>query len=465
MVSILPPNISPWQVIGKAMSQFGQNAPELLERRYNRNQLQKSLDDIKNISQTPGSNPLDITLAAMKAGAGIPGSERYLGQLIPLLTKYAEANASQKAPIPGEVPRTREQVEGISQRENLPTFLNQPEQTAQFFPTNLGPQGGPGNLPRAATTGEIRPIPTRSEMIDQARDLAQKSTQVGIPLTVPEALNQIKDQVEEDKRYNDLVEKERQQRVGSQKEYGQRASDLLSEQFPDATPEQKAIFQKFGEQEAKKGNSEADINRSIAKKVAQFKNAMANVKKELSAPRLQNELARSFEGNYKDIEQASKDLRSHLKPILDLGLYDTARKLLTDLGYYPEEREAIINPLSEHEKIILNKVPEAIKRQKPVYTAQTTIFPRHEYASGQLENIKSGLRDLKQADPNFSLPLVRKAFEDKGYDWRIFKDALNELEEEGFVLEDDQKIQKGILDSAPLTDLQRVLHGLNLIGR
>ncbi len=465
MVSILPPQITPGQVLGKSLSQLGQNAPELLERRYQRGQLQNSLDEIKNLSNTQGTKPLDLILSAMKAGAGIPGSERYLGQLIPELAKFAQAGASQNVPVPGEQPRSREPLEGIQGKQQLPNFINQQEQAGQFFPTNKGPQGGPGNLPRAATAGEIRPILTRPEMISEAKDLAKQSTDAGIPLTVPQALDQIKQQQEENKSHNDLVEKERQQRVVSQQDYGQRAADELLKQIPGATSEQQAIFQKYGEEEASKGKSEADINRSIAKKVELFKNSMANVKKELSAPRLQNRLSRAFEGTYKDIEQASSDLRSHLKPILDLGLYDTARSLLTDLGYYPEEREAIINPLSEHEKTVLNKVPKAIRQEKPVFGAPTTLYPRYDYAPNQLKNIQEGLQDLKQADPNFSVVLARKAFEDKGYDWRMFKDAFNELEEQGFELTDDQKIQKGNLDTPPLNDIQRVLQGINLIGR
>lgn len=464
MVSVLPTKRSPFQLIGQAMTDLGKNTPELLERRYQRGQLQNSLDEIKNLSQQPGTKPLDLILSAMKAGAGIPGSERYLGQLIPELAKFAQAGASQNVPLPGEN-RNREPMQPTQSAQQLPNFLNQSEQPSQFFPTNLGPQGGPGNLPRPATTGEIRPIPNRSEQISMAKQLSEESTAAGIPLTVPQALEQVKQQIEDDKINNELVEKERQQRVTSQKEYGQRAAEELLKQYPEATSEQQAIFQKYGEQEAAKGKSESDINRSIAKKAEQFKNSIANVKKSLSAPRLQNKLQRAFEGTYRDIEQASADLRSHLKPILDLGLYDTARNLLTDLGYYPEERESIINPLSEHEKIVLNKVPEAVRKEKTVYGAPMTLYPRYDYAPDQLDNIKQGLKDLKQVDPNFSVVLARKAFEDKKYDWQMFKDAFNQLEEEGFELTDDQKIQKKLLDTAPLNDLQKFLQGINIIGR
>ena len=91
----------------------------------------------------------------------------------------------------------------------------------------------------------------------------------------------------------------------------------------------------------------------------------SNIEKDLSAPRTQNHLQRSFLQSNKDFEQSAADLRVKLKPLLSLGLYDTSRKLLTDLGYYPEEREQIINPMSEKESTVLNRVPQGKPMLKP----------------------------------------------------------------------------------------------------
>ncbi len=123
--------------------------------------------------------------------------------------------------------------------------------------------------------------------------------------------------------------------------------------------------------------------------------------------------------------------------------------------------------MSEREKTLLNKVPKTRKQVqgKPVVLAN---IPQGNpgYNSNDIQNIKDGLLDLKQADPNFSLVLARKAFEDKGYDWRVFKDALNSLQtDDGFELEDDQQIQQSVLDTPPLNTLEKLLQGLNIIGR
>lgn len=464
MVSILPSARTPWDVIG---SQIGQNLHETLpgavQQGYNRGQLQNSLSEIQKIAGNQDSSPLDITLAAMKAGAGIPGSERYLGALIPELVKFAEARRAQNVQLPGENQgqRQREPMEQNiqGQVQQLPQFLNKPQQENKFFPSNIGAQESPGNLPQPATTGQVVPLLTPSEKRKEAKRLSQESTKQGIPLTPVQALEEV-NKSEEDKRlHNQSVENERKQRVASQENYGEKAIKALEKVHSGATDEQKAIFGKKGEEAASRGDSEAEIDRYLAKEAVKFKNAMVNTEKDMSAPRLHNMIGRAANGTYKDLKQAGDDLRSHLKPLLDLGLYDTARNLLSNQGYGPEERDAIINPLNERANIALNRIPSVKKIFKPGLGGSYSNEPVN------LNNIKEGLLELKKADPNFSLPLARKAFEDKNYDWRSFKDALNELESEGFKLEDDQQSQRGILDTPPLSSLEQILHNLNLIGR
>jgi hypothetical protein len=470
MVSILPSARTPWDVIGADVGQALQGIlPGAVEKGYNRGMLQQGIGNIAQTSQNPNSSNLDIMLAAMQAGAGIPGSERYLGQIIPELIKQAEARRSSNVPLAGDVQqpqqRQREEHEGMQPRQQLPSYLNQPEQTSQFFPTNNGPQGGPGHAFQPATQRKVEPLKTPAEERQAAGDLYNADRAAGGTMTKKDALDQIRAEEEYKKIYNQSIEDERKAHVASQTNYGAIGEKHLKDVYPEATPEDLAIFKKKGEQAALSGDSEAEIDRKLANDAKNFKNAIVNVKKEMSAPRALNKITRGFEGTYKDLEKASADLRSHLKPMLDLGLYDKARNLLKDLDYGPEEREAIINPLSEHEKVVLNKVPQAVKTREEPHGAPITLSPTYKYAPGQLQNIKEGLTDLKKADPNFSLVLARKVFEDKGYDWRMFKDALNELEREGFTLEDDQNNQKTYLDTPPLNDLQKILHGLNLIGR
>lgn len=486
MVSILPPRRGPVNAIADAMSQFSRNLPNLMEQRYQQGQLREKLGEIGALAKTPGIKPMDIALKAMEAGAGIPGSERYLAQIIPMLTKFAESEAGRNVQYPVEEGRisrkgyqepqqfgqpqvrTREPSEAIAKGQRLPGFMGQEQlQELPNYPTNIPPSGFPGNLPQEATTGVKQPLLSRSEKMQQAKQLNAEKAKNGIHEPLSESLAEINAAEEDKKELNQIVEDERKARVESQKTYGKKASDYLLGVLPNATPEQQAVFAKLGEQVAGEGKSEAEKDLFLSKEATNFANVIDTVKKDLSAPRLYNMFQRKFQGTHKDFEQAASDLRSKLQPILKYGLYDTARDLLKALKYYPEERETIINPMSERQKIMMNQVPEAKREKKQVPLGFTPgLQQEYTYSPGQLNNVKDGLKLLQKADPNFSLVLGRKAFEDKGYNWRMYRDALNDLmQNENFELSGDQKLQQTYLDTPPLTALEKVLHGLNLQGR
>lgn len=469
MVSILPSARSSWDIIGDQLgANLSQNLPRAIEQASHRKMLQESLGNIKNLA-TSGASPLDISLAAMQAGAGIPGSERYMGQIIPMLQQLAVANASQSAPLAGEqpgMPREHAPMEPMTQRQPAPSFLNQqPTIAQQNFPTAVGPQGGPGQVPQAATTGQKLPLYTPSELIPQAKQLAQERTAAGIPTTAREALDELKENEKSKVDYNKAIDEELKQRVEGQQTYGERAVKYLENVLPKASPELQARFQKLGEQASMQGKSEADINAFLAEKAKNLGNQITNIKKSLSAPRLQNFIGRKINGTYREFEDAAKDVRNHLQPLLDEGLYDTARLELSDLGYGPEERDMIINPLDERTKTVINGIPEVPKPKVEKVPGQPGIGVA---TARQIDpaNIKDGLKNVFNSNPNSSLLLVRKAFEDKGYDWRSFKNGLNEMIQNGEIqLTSDQKNQLGQLDQPPLHFLEHILHGLNIIGR
>lgn len=468
MVSIIPSG-TPSSLIGADVGRALQNVlPQAVGQGYNRGMLQKSLGNIKDISKDPNASPLDMLLATLQAGAGIPGSERYLAQLAPELMKFAQARRSQESPLAGEEQMQSRDRSPIDQQtqgqgQQLPNFLNQQQQPNQFFPNNIGAQGGPGNVPQAATTGQKRPILTREEKIPAAKQLSKQRTDAGIPTTAKEALDEINAAQEEDRLYNSEVDKELKQRVEGQKNYGQKAVDYLHGVYDKSTPEMDAIFQKKGEEAAKRGDSEAEINRYLANEAKHFKNAIVNAEKDVSAPRLLENIASKVQGNYKNFEKAASDVTKHLQPLIDLGLYDTARGILRDKGYGVEEREAVLHPLSNQSKSIINQIPKYVAPLPPYKGGK---FARSgEKPEVDLNPIKSSLIQMQQDDPNFSPVLARKAFEDKGYDWKDFGNAWNELLKEGFTPSVDQKTQSGNLDSPPLNFLDKILHGLNLIGR
>jgi hypothetical protein len=465
MVSILPSQRSPWDVIGSSIGQNLQKTlPGAVQQGYNRGQLKNSLGELAELAKS-GASPLDVTLAAMQAGAGIPGSERYMGQIIPMLQQLASANASQKAPVAGEQvnqemqSRDRSAVEPMAQKQQLPQFVDAlKKQTEQSFPTNIGPEGGPGQVPQPATTGQKLPILTPQQLIPQAKELSKERTANGIPTTVKEALEELKGVEQDKKLYNAEVDRELSQRVKGQKSYGDKAVEYLKEVDPKATSEIQTIFQKKGEELSKLGESEADINRALVKEAERYKNAIANVKSDLDAPRTYNLPQRLLNGTYKSFDESAEDARKHLQPLIDLGLYNKARSILQDKDYGPEEREMVIHPLSDQSVSLIRQLPDLNPTQRVGKRGISAPKP-------DINSIKDTLKKIKEVDPNFSPLLARRAFEDLNYDWRSFKNAWNELLNEGFELTGDQKDMQGYLDTPPVGFLDKFLSGLNLTGR
>lgn len=460
MVSILPPKRNIWNALGDAMSQFGANAPQLLEERYQTQRGLSAIDQLQKDLQEANGDISKILPAVAKAQSLNKNLER--SGFTEHALKLAQAQALNKTPTAGELDGGFQ----TPQKQSLPSFLNKNDQVkeaTEFFPTNVGPKEQVGNVPQEATTGIKMPLLSPDEYSAKARQLATERTKNGIPTSPMQAMEEIKLHEEDKKLHNAKVDDELKQRVSGQKTYGDRSVGYLNKALPGAPEEVQAYFQKLGENVSKEGKSEAEINRYLAEKAKNFSNSVANIKNDITAPRLHKNLARGFLGTYKSFDEAANDARKHLKPLLDAQLYDYSRNLLAEQGYYPEEREIIVNPLTDKSVALLNSVKDQPKPERIGGMAGTPIklLPN----AGDKEDIKTALQELKRIEPNFSLPLARKTFEDKNYGWRTFKDALNELQEEGFELEDDQRTQMGYLDSPPLTELERILHGLNLQGR
>ena len=482
MVHVSTPKPSLGAAIGQGIGQGFQKGFE--------NQFQyqtdraRSLEALQQARQSAGQakSPSDLLFSLLEATAGRPGAERALGQLYPALLQNFLAQKSGEVPLGPELLQTPEKVnlpnlqlttnpQAINQNSQAPgqaplaTIANQ---TGQFFPNNLGQQAAPGNLPQAATSGIKRPVYSPDQLTKAAKNLHQTRNAANIPTTLKEAYNEVREANEENKIYNQEIDKELGQRIESQKESGEQAVTKLQKVLPDATDEQQAVFRKIGENKRGESTSEADFDRVISKEAVKFKNMLTNVKKDISAPRLQNSLHRKFLGTEKDFKAASKDLQVKLKPLLDLGLYDTARNMLSDLGYYPEERESVVNDLNNKAIAAINLVPSTKKQEsfKKGSGGYAEPFPEMIYTPKDQTNIREGILSAFKADPNISLVLARKGFEDKGYDWRIFKDALNDLVQgEQIKLNDDQFNQLQYLDSPPLNLLEQLLHSIKIIGR
>lgn len=158
MVTIIPPRTNVGTQIGQSLGQgLAQSMSQAAQQQYQRGQLQQALNQARSAASQPGAKPVDVLLSLMQAGAGIPGSERYIGQIAPLLLQQAQANvtptlqdikgsqlgSSGAAPSPGQpigqVP-VQQQVQG---QEGGILPQGKGIQLGNYLPYNLGDQISP----------------------------------------------------------------------------------------------------------------------------------------------------------------------------------------------------------------------------------------------------------------------------------------------------------------------------------
>ena len=433
--------------------------PQMLVQRE---MLQKSLNEAKQSIRQPGATPLDKMFSFMQAGAGIPGSERYMGALLPLVQQLTQAEAAQNAPlgVGNETTNQPSNQPTINNVENeLNSFLEAPKQEG-FYPSNVGDQQSIGNLPQAATSGVKQPIATNQQLLRWAKPYAKQRTQAGIPTRPEEAYEQLKAINADNIEANKLIEGERKERVTSQRDYGNIAAQKLSKVLPNAGDEETAYIKKQMEQFAGQNKSEADIERLASGEVRKYKNMLSKVSNDLPASRSYNRPFRNLLGTSKSDESARNDLKVKVQPLLNAGLYDKARLLLAEKGYYPEERELIVsNGIGEIASKEINKLPKL--------SSNVNQALEDGYYPEQINDFKDNLKEVLTKDPASNLLLLRRQYEfDKGVTWRLFKDSLNELIDEGvFKPNDDQFNMLNTLDQPPLSELGKILHGIGIIGR
>lgn len=326
------------------------------------------------------------------------------------------------------------------------------------------------NFPQEATTGVPVPILTPDEVIQEGQRIAAERTNAGIP-TTPEEGIQIAD-TNNDRNYihNQRVEAETEKRINKQREYGQQAVEKLLKLKPDATDEQQAIFKQKAENLTQSGKSEADIDKALAREATNFKNTIHNVEKSVAPKRLFSGLKSKLLGTDREAEKERNSLRVSLKPLLDEGLYDTARMVLSNKGYYPEEQESVITDLGEGAKKTLSTMPKieiAKKKERPDLVGFATSIDKKEpkYNEKQTSTFYDNFNSVLASDPSVNLILLRKAYEDKGVDWDLFKDALDTAVINGFEPNPDQYNHMNKLNTPPLNLLDQILYNMGLIGR
>lgn len=486
-IQVIQPGPSAGQAFGRGLVDTLQ---PILEREQQLNQTRRAIQGIRDKSQN--ASPIDQLYNLIEASTISPEIGRSLGPLYEQLMRGREAEVMANQPL------TSSLSYGVNNQNKSNNIANPNQPTLQvehsgsigsegrfapstfagkYFPNNVGPNEAPGNLPQPETTGLNRPVLNPDQLIQAAQQRLRQWKEAGLNKTFDDAFNFESNINSANEKYNQKVENERQQRIESQEIYGQKGQEELDKLLPEATSEEQAIFRKKGEELAGLGKSEADIKRTLANEATKYKNTLNGIRKQLEAPRISNKLQRKFSGNERTLNQAQADARQIVLPLIKDGLYDRARSELAPVGFYPEERENILFP--EAEKDLSKKfkdLPQAKKEKKiiqagnPLAPSGGHVLTEEAYTPKDYETLKGYIKDVWGENPgnnNLNVLLMRKAVEDKGYDYRIYKDVLNELNQSGEIQfnDDQQKFVNENLNEPPLTLMEKLLYKLNLIGR
>lgn len=311
-----------------------------------------------------------------------------------------------------------------------------------------------------SVSSEIKPtIPGYSQKVLNPQELqmkainrTQEKISKGLPTTYEDELSSARQENSDIASYKQL-----------QSAYGQEAEDALLRVMPRATDEQKSILRRKGELLADQNLTEADLKKQAALEAKKFTNQIASVAKSLPPKRAFTRIKEGILGSGRTPEKVRESIRIKLKPLLDEGLYDTARDLLSKVGYQPEERESILSSLGESTKKELATFP--VNGKSFTEKAGFRIGPK-ELDENQQLILKDSLKKIFTEDPSANLVLLRKAFEDKRVPWNSFKDKLDELVSNGHIkMNEDQMKMFDILDEPPLDRLDKILFNLKLTGR
>lgn len=395
MVQIIPRNelgTNLGQALGGGLGQgIEQGANIGLQRHL----IQNALGDLTNLPKN--ATPLQLASSLIKATAGIPGAERYVGQLFPLLLQ-----------------QTR--LQGLTQEGQpfgAPGAGGQPSMTPGA-PTQ--PSEGKGFLGKIYNPEEIQNF---------ARNYA---IQMGDPNAYEQGFN--------------IATSLNQQARTSRTELAQRAQQELGvpqDEIADVT----RILEKYGNLP----NPDAIIQ-AARPEIGRFRNLKTKLDQAFVPGVVSGIAQKGGFGVLGNLLTANRDktlreLHGTVKELIDMGFEPMVRNKLASEHLSPTEVEEAIHPLSKSTSAAINNFPSSSK------------IP----ADKRQDRISGFIKDTLKHSPDTSLLVLRhKLWDEKGYDWKEIANAINQPDITSH-LSDAQKAELLTVENDPpvqsLTDIFR----------
>ena len=460
MVSILPTNRTPFEAITESIGQgLSQTLPQAAQERSHRALLQQSFNQI---------NPQGDFMEQLRSIAPnlltVPGGSQALGELAPLLGKFAENKAYENF-IKNK--RSKQQVENLpfQNAQQMPDQQTSSKQQKPQAPSEedyyRNPQAyaSPESLyPEMSTGPQEKPEMSIPEENAAALDLMDQAKITGKPISYPEALQFVQNQNQNIRNKNELIkrDKERQKEANSALTQGMvnraKNSGLIKDPEDVTVAEKLALESKRLPDEnqqwqyVRTGLRKFDENKSKIQRSADIAGPFAN-------------LWRKGLGTYQDKESLIRGIQPSIDEYKKYGLFDELRRDLSEyLGLGPEDTESAIFPLNKESQQYLSKIPnnpmstKYLKGEEPLGFHEIK-FPSEGFELPQegFDTLKNQIFDVIKNNPKINLVSLRGQLNQKNrYAWQDITRAIEELANEGrFIPDLIQEKQLGIINKPP----------------
>lgn len=473
MVTIGPPKYNVGTQIGKA---GGEGLKQGMNQGFQRGMLQSALKKVEGLgAEGNEATPFELASALMSATAGIPGAERYVGQLFPLLLAQLQNKKFGEIPPPGGggMPGAPGQTQMGGQEQGIP-----PQLGGQGPATETAPQQQQAPMVTANQLNQMKnalPIPLPEPSMDlfgnAPEDIRYGSGPKPVTYT-PEEYAQVERQYRAANldpaaainfmqrsdetarnRYNDILKgvdveyNLQEKRAASQG----RVRDMLQNQLGIKEPRLLAIadmlarrdqFAKIPDEFRRAEAIRSELNKYVANE-AEFKKA-------------------SFRPNpifrHHDYNTQKKVMKTTAQRMIDYGQRDQVYKDLADNGWSETEIAEELNPLPEQAIQKIKSLPHyAIARTEGtgrISKDKSALESANRKIQGVLKDvIKPGTPDPKNPDvlkPGTSLILVKKALMKKGMTANEFDRELSDLMKTGKIdLDAEQARELNVMRGEP----------------
>lgn len=245
--------------------------------------------------------------------------------------------------------------------------------------------------------------------------------------------------------------------------FGTNAVELSKQSGRNPTLEEQAKIYEDASKLAGENKSPVEIQKSLIGQEVKRANERSRIEENIDPERLW----KKFTGETKE-DRIRKNYK--LKKQLEKSSFDNKQKReILSSKMQPEEIEEILNPLSSETSEFLKTFP-SLKPTLGKFSLKkkADLLETNELTDSQREFFKRHLQETFQKDPNVNPLLLRKHFEDKGVSWREYRDAIEQLQEEGSIdlsnNQDYAQLEK-YLYKPPLGPLDHLLNDFKIIGR